>query len=53
MICEIINPSDPSTLETDNFLAAAVGILIVGNGNLGLSTAGEDGEGQSSPIMFG
>jgi hypothetical protein len=50
MICEIINPSDPYTLETDNFVAAAVGIAIVGRGKLGLQC--EDPE-LSTPVWFG
>jgi len=48
MICEIINPSDPYTLETDDFLCAAVAIGILGGGKLGL----ECGE-QATPVMFG
>lgn len=50
MICEIINPSDPYTLETDNFLAAAVGIGLVGNGKLGLSC---ENPLRRTPILFG
>lgn len=50
MIAEIINPSDPYTLETDNFLAAAVGIALVGNGKLGLSC---ENPKLRTPILFG
>lgn len=50
MICEIINPSDPYTMETDNFLAAAVGIALVGNGALGLSCKNPK---QHTPVLFG
>ena len=50
MLCEIVNPSDPYTLETDNFVAAAVGIMLVGNGQLGLSC---DDTGECTPVLFG
>ena len=50
MICEIINPSDPYTLETDDFVAAAVAIAIVGGGTLGLKC---DKTKMSSPILYG
>ena len=50
MICEIINPSDPYTLETNDFVAAAVAIAIVGGGTLGLKC---DRTQMSSPILFG
>lgn len=50
MICEIINPSDPYTLETENFLAAAVGIALVGGGKLGLDC---ENPKQRTPILFG
>jgi hypothetical protein len=48
MICEIINPSDPYTLETDDFLCAAVAIATLGDGRLGL----ECGD-QATPVLFG
>jgi hypothetical protein len=51
MLCEIINPSDRYTLETDNFDAAAVAIAMLGNGKLGLQSL-EDDE-LSTPILFG
>lgn len=51
MLCKIINPSDPYTLETDNFEAAAVGICMVGNGKLGLQEIG--GDGRATPVLFG
>lgn len=50
MICEIINPSDPYTLETENFIAAALGIAIVGGGKLGLKC---DDPPIKSPVLFG
>jgi len=50
MICEIINPSDPYTLETNDFVAAAVAIAIVGGGTLGLKC---DRTQMSSPILCG
>lgn len=50
MICEIINPSDPYTLETQDFVAAVVGIAIVGAGRLGLSC---DDPPMKSPVLFG
>jgi hypothetical protein len=50
MICEIINPSDSYTLETEDFTAAAVGIYMVGRGQLGLRSIDDK---ESSPILFG
>jgi hypothetical protein len=49
MICEIINPSDPYTLVTDDFEKAAVAIAVIGNGKLGLSGYGP----LHSPVLFG
>ena len=49
MICRIINPSDPYTLKTDDFVLGAVAVAILGGGKYGL-----DGpEGRSTPILFG
>jgi len=50
ILCQIINPSDPYTLRTDDFIVAAVIIGILGRGQLGLTSA--DGE-HSSPVLFG
>lgn len=52
MLCEIINPSDPYTLETDDFIMAGVVIAILGNGQLGLRSL-EEGSDLSTPILFG
>lgn len=41
-IYEISNPSDPVTLETDNELVAAVAVLLLGEGKMGLHR--DDGE---------
>lgn len=49
MICEIINPSDPYTLECSDFLIAAVAVAVLGRGQWGL-----DGpDDQSTPVLFG
>jgi hypothetical protein len=54
MICEIINPSDPYTLQTDNFDAAALAVWLIGRGTFGLKTVGvPESEHQSTPILFG
>lgn len=50
MICEIINPSDPYTLETDEFLPAAAAIYWLGQGKLGLRS--EDDK-HCTPVLFG
>lgn len=50
MICEIINPSDPYTMECETFLIGAVAVALLGNGKMGLHS--EDGE-LSTPILFG
>lgn len=49
MVCEIINPSDPYTLVADDFLAAAVGVGILGQGSAGL----EAPDGRRTPVLFG
>ena len=49
MICEIINPSDPYTLKTDNFVAAGLAIAVLGSGQMGLKSE----DGKSTPILFG
>lgn len=36
MIYEIINPSDPVTIEADDLLVAQVATLLIGSGNMGL-----------------
>jgi len=48
IICEIINPCDPYTLRTNDFLIASIAILILGEGKLGLRY-----EGENTPILFG
>lgn len=50
ILCEIINPSDPYTLRTDDFVAAAMAIAILGDGQLGLRTVDDS---QSTPVLFG
>ncbi len=51
IVCEIINPSDPYTLRCDDFMVAAVAILILGRGKMGLKELG--GEERQSPVLFG
>lgn len=48
MICVIDNPSDPYTLETDDFLTAAIAVFVLGNGKLGLSS-----DSEMTPVLFG
>ncbi len=51
MIYEIINPSDPYTLECDRFDVATAAIFLLGNGRLSLR--GDD-EAHCSPLcLFG
>ncbi|KKM88914.1 hypothetical protein LCGC14_1253980 [marine sediment metagenome] len=50
MLCEIINPSDPYTMECENFVVGAVAVCLLGGGKLGLDS--EDGE-HSTPVLFG
>lgn len=42
MILEIINPSDPYTMEADDLAVAAAAILFIGNGKLGLQDDKEE-----------
>lgn len=49
MICELINPSDPYTIETSDFIVAAVAVAILRNGKIGL----KNNNGDKSPIIFG
>lgn len=53
MICEIINPSDPYTLKTEDFVCAAVAIAILGRGNYGLKCFNDGQVTPSTPILFG
>lgn len=56
MICELINPSDPYTLEIEPgaFDAAALAVWLVGRGAFGLKTVGVSvSEYQSTPVLFG
>jgi hypothetical protein len=41
---EIINPSDPYTIEHSDFLALAAACVLLGNGQYGLSPIDHDGE---------
>jgi hypothetical protein len=41
---EIINPSDPYTIEHSDFLALAAACVLLGNGQYGLQPIGHDGE---------
>lgn len=50
MICEIINPCDQYTIRTSNFLSAAVAIVILGGGKMGLQNL--EGE-ECTPILSG
>ena len=51
MICEIINPSDALTLKTDDFIAAAIAVTILGDGKFGIQEIG--GEKRCTPIIWG
>ena len=42
MLFEIINPSDPYTLETDSYAAAVAAVCILGEGKYGLDPIGCD-----------
>lgn len=44
MMYEIINPSDPYTLESDDFKVAAGAVLLVGQGKYGMCSVEEDSE---------
>lgn len=50
MIATIISPSDPYTLVTEDFTAAAVGVAILGMGKLGLQGPGPE---DRTPVLFG
>ncbi len=51
-VFEIINPSDPYTVETDEFAAACLATIALGYGHYGLKEIG--GEGREMPIfLFG
>lgn len=41
---EIINPSDPYTIEHDDFLPLAAAVLLLGQGQYGAQPIGHDGE---------
>lgn len=51
MIYEVINPSDPYTIVTDDFRVAAVAACVLGNGAYGLASA--DGSQEMPPMLFG
>jgi len=50
MLCEIIDPSDPYTMECETFLIGAAAVCLLGGGQLGLHS--ED-ESQQTPILSG
>jgi hypothetical protein len=52
MIYEIINPSDPYTLESDDFAVACLATLLIGEGRFALHAVGD--QQQRMPIfLFG
>lgn len=51
-VWEITNPSDPYTIESDSFLAAAAATLLVGEGRMGLEPQCEDDPGMPL-FLFG
>ena len=50
---EIINPSDPYTMEADDLEVAAVAVCLLGNGKYGLSRIGGDRGTEVPPFLFG
>jgi hypothetical protein len=53
MIFEVINPSDPVVFETENFEAAAVACVIVGEGRYGLQGTVNDIRWEVPLFLFG
>jgi hypothetical protein len=51
MIYEIVNPSDPYTMETDNLLAACIACTMLGAGKYALRQ--QDGEVEMPLFIFG
>lgn len=47
----LVNPSDPYTLEADDLQVAAVACCLLGNGKYALSGLGDDA-GQDVPMFF-
>jgi len=47
---EIVNPSDPYTIETDDFAAACVATILLGVGKYALDEKG--GEKRQMPLLF-
>ena len=47
----LVNPSDPYTLEADDLQVAAVACCLLGNGKYGLTGLGDDA-GQDVPIFL-
>lgn len=47
----LVNPSDPYTLETDDLQIAAVACCLLGNGKYGLTGLGNDA-GQDVPVFL-
>lgn len=50
MLYEIINPSDPYTMETDDREAASLACLLLGSGRYALRSIG--GDGWSTPLFI-
>lgn len=50
LLCEISNPSDPYTMECEDFRVGAVAVALLGNGHYGLRC---EATGQSTPVLFG
>lgn len=48
---DLVNPSDPYTLEADDLEVAAVACCLLGNGKYGLTGLGEDA-GQDVPVFL-
>lgn len=52
MLYEIINPSDPYTMEAESLAAAMAAVAILGEGRYGLDPIGHDGS-RVPVIIFG
>lgn len=48
---DLMNPSDPYTLEADDLQVAAVACCLLGNGKYGLTGLGDDA-GQDVPVFL-
>ena len=49
---EIINPSDPYTMDADDLIVAAVAVCLLGNGKYGLDALGEDSNISNNVPIF-